>query len=385
MAIIKHKEFQGWLFDFFICIPLYGCQYFSNIPILKDYIVLIRVLILSYLLLLYVFNKFQSKIVVAILIMFCCVLINTYRNGNDIGPVVARYYALISTILLVACRKNNFYRLVLSIFYSSELLVYINYISMILYPDGLYSADHWFIGQKQDFVLVFYIALITALLLWEKNYERKRIVFLGVICCLSLWKILTLGLTICMFLVVFLYVYSKRSGRSIKPLRLFKIYILLESFIIMVVIFLNRFTNLFLVLGRIQASDNLSKADTFMERITMWDAAIDKIIMNPWGIGSLTKDNFGYDFVFEVIHVHNMMIDLALTGGVICLFSFLYINYYVYNALSHIKSIERDILAYSIFGANVLMLTECLYMPFIFCIYMIAMVYIYYHKRCAFH
>ena len=220
---------------------------------------------------------------------------------------------------------------------------------MFLYPDGLSGANRWFIGQKQDFVMVYFILMVSSLILWSKGWFHKPIIAIGVICAVSLLKILTLGLTFVLCIIVMLVLYSKKTMKYISAKKLFLIYLAMELIMVSVVFYLKNYLSVINILSSVSASDQLSKKDTFLERVSMWRAALDSIVKNPFGL--------------------------------LASLLFLYLNYYVYNLLNNIRTMERNILVYSLFGINVLMLTESLYFPFVFCIYMLSFAYVYNYRN----
>lgn len=372
----KDDTVRGWQLDFILCLPFYGCQYLSETPGIKDYVLIIRVVFFFIIAILFFRYKWGFPIITPLFLIASIVTLNTYFYGNDISISIARYYPLFAILMLTACRRNHFYRFLISLFFSSSLIAFVNLVTMILYPDGLSGEDRWLIGQKQDFVMVYFILMVSSLIIWSKGWYHKPIAAISLVCIVSLSKILTLGLTSILFLVVLLVLYSKKTIKYISAKLLFLLYLLMEFVMVSIVFYLKNYSSIINILDSVSASDQLSKKDTFLERVSMWTAALDSIVRNPFGIGVLTKENFGYQFVFPVVHVHNLIIDLSLTGGIVSSLLFLYLNYYVYRLLNNIRTMERNILVYSLFGANLLMLTEALYFPFVFCIYMLSFVYI---------
>ncbi|WP_455667721.1 O-antigen ligase family protein [Phocaeicola sp.] len=377
------SEYKGWLLDFILCIPFYNAQYFAELPATKFIFTYSRLLIALVLFFFYLKHKFAKDVILSMALMASCLIMNTYLNGDDVMLAFGRYYSIFGIVLLAALRRNNYKRFTLSVFYSSELFIYLNLITMLLYPNGLYSHDHWLIGQKQDFVTVFLVAILASLILWVNNRRRKRVICLATAICVSLSIILSLGLSISLFLLVAMVYFSAVKGKHFSSKFLFVTNIVLECFMIAMTLFLKQFVYIIDIFNSVKASDELSKGDTLMMRITMWNDAIDTVMKHPLGIGYLTESNFHHYINFNYHpHVHNMMLDLVFTGGVLSLVAFIYINYKVYKALADIKSIERDIFAYTIFAMNVLMLTECFYWPFAYGIYILALDYVYnYHKH----
>ena len=65
-----------------------------------------------------------------------------------------------------------------------------------------------------------------------------------------------------------------------------------------------------------------------MQRINMWYDALHNIYGNFWGLGALTEQRFDRLMPNSDYHphVHNLLIDMAHTGGVLCALLYLSIK-----------------------------------------------------------
>lgn len=367
--------------DSILCIPFLNIQYFSELSGIKELIIASRLVIMLVFLFQFLRHKYAKNIVYAFVAMAACMIYSTYQNGVEIAPAFSRYYAIFGIVLLAICRRNNYDRFMHSIYYASELFVYLNLLTMIIFRDGLYSERHWLIGQKQDFVTVFLVATMAGLYLWNHNEHRKRVICMFLAMFASLMIILTLGLTAVLVLLLAMCFFTKKFRVYIRAKKLFFFCCILEFSIVVASFFGGQFAQITALLGSIQASDELSKADTFMMRVAMWVDSVQTILKHPWGIGYLTEENFltYINFLYHP-HVHNMYIDLTLTSGLIAPCAFFYVNKYTFKRLDTVRSSERDLYTYVIFVMNILMLTECFYWPFAYAIYILALISVDYQR-----
>ena len=382
MKILQKNEYIYWFLDIILCFPFFGAQYFADNPITKEFFAYSRLLIAFFFFLFYLKNRIGIGIPISILLMAVCLSIETLENRDDIFLAVSRYYSIFGIVFLIAVRKNSFKRFLYSIFCSAEILVYLNLLLMFLYPNGFLKDRYWLIGQKQDFVTVFLIAVTVSLLLWYTYKLRIRVILLFCAMILSQILVLSLGLTIALAIYVGLVVFTQVSGKRLSCNFLFSTNLLLELFMVSIGLAAGKYRSFIMAFNNIKANDTMSKSDTFMERVTMWNDALATIPNHLFGVGYLTEHNyFKYiDYIYYP-HVHNMMIDICFTSGIISLIAFIYINKITYKALSGIETTQRDIFAYGIFSMNILMLTECFYWPFAFGLYMLAFVYVYNFKN----
>ena len=375
---IEKNEYKGWFFDFLLFFLFYGVQYFAELPATKELFAYSRIVITFILFFIYIKDKYYLFIPVSVTIMCLCLFINTYFNGDDLMLPITRFYSIFGLLFLIAIRKDRYKQVLVSIFFSSEILIYINYFIMMLYPSGFGHDGYWIIGQKQDFVSVFFIATIVSVLLWKYDKYHLRIIFMFLVMLLSLSKALSLGLAISLSFFFFLLFLIRKHRIKNNSLRIYSYVFIGELFLLVSAYFINQYTGLVDLFSNINANDTVSKGDTLYERLIMWNGALNEISHNIFGVGYLTPDNFLKYIDWQAYpHVHNMMLDLMFTGGIFSLSAFIYLNIKVLKELNNVYTFERDVFVSAIISMNVAMFSECFYWPFAFALYMLAMIYIY--------
>lgn len=382
------KSTKGWFWDACICFPFFSMQIIQQSPFFASLLIIIKGLLCLVIGSLVIIRREKiSSVTCTIIILSLTVCVATLFNGDSVYLGVQRYYPIVGIALLIELKKRNFLRLYVAIFHAAEFLIYINLIAMLLYPDGLYigeynNAPYWIIGQKQDFVSVFLIEILLIFILRKYKALLFSRIFVSVAMATSLSIILSLGLTVCLIIPLIMFCLNKITHIKFKSIFLFKFYLLLQLIVIYIAFVFEKLQVLILTLESISASNDnpeYTKANSFYERVMMWNDAAKLIVKNPLGNGCMTEERF--DKVMKMSnyhpHIHNTFWDITLTGGIFAIIAFIILNVIVSKSLDKVSGKERDIFVYVLFASTILMLTECLYWPFVFAIYIFA----YYHSN----
>ena len=198
----------------------------------------------------------------------------------------------------------------------------INFFTIIIFPDGLYSDDlsknNWFLLYDNMHIFIYIPGLLVSGI--ASNYKRKKINFIYII----------------MFLMVTYSVYFCFSATSVVGYSLYLIYIIFRKLIDRVkimnaityfIIFLCIF--FFIVVFRFQnvfeplIVDYLNKDLTFTGRTFIWDKVTQYIEEKPLLGYGIEEGN-----IFEMktggfAHAHNTIYDILYKGGIISLILFM--------------------------------------------------------------
>ena len=368
----------SWLVDFCICLIFFSPQYISKIPVLDTFVYYMKIcLILLFIFRLVKETQFSNVLVITTAI-FLLVFIGTLYYNDSYMLAIGRYVSIIGILMFIELRKEKLWRLMSSIFSAGELLVYGNLVTMFIAPNGLYvgsnGALYWIIGQKQDFGTVYVVLLMISLLFFAEGMMKWRSIALWVAMIISLIISFPLGL-ILYFLVTILGLGVIRIHRlHIKSMFLLSINLFAEIFVVILTLIYNQLTGLHVFLSTIQAG-SITKADTILSRVRMWMDAINLIIKFPIiGYGYITNERYFAITQYSTYHphFHNMLLDIAVSGGILGLVLFVFMNYIVFSRLDKSSTASRNIILVSVFAMNVLMLTECLYWPYAFFVYGLA-------------
>lgn len=251
--------------------------------------------------------------------------------------------------------KHKEYKLIKSLTNALWMLIIIDFISVVLYPGGLYSFGiyGWFLGGKNNhFTYIFLASLLTMIDWYIASVKQKKKLFIKIliletisILIVILVKSSTSTITICILLSFFLL---------FKILREYKIfnmhtYMLIHSAIWVCIVLYNRIL-----------SDTLSKFlwiltgkdATFTGRVPIWRAILILIKEKPlmgYGLRSVSE-NIRMTGVSYYLNAHNQVLELLYTGGVILLAVFIIILVLCFIRNNKKKTTSNVLASWSIFA-----------------------------------
>lgn len=375
MKIIIKKDFL-LVIDVLIFFLLFSPQFLKTFPLydtISSYLKMALMFLFIFWLL--IKNKITKPLIAMVLICLTVVFSTILENDNYM-LAFGQYYTMIGTAFFVELQLKQMRRCLAAVLHASFILVSINFICMLLYPKGIYvgsnQAAYWFIGQKQDFGSVFVIAFVVGLLLWK--YNKKEIVMMFAMMLYSLLNSFPLGLILTLFIIIIMLFITKVTKIVFQPKFLFVINIVSECFVVFLTFIYSKLKGLQSFLATIQFLGGMNKADTILSRILMWRDSIDIVKAYPIiGAGYISKNRYYHLAHFSTFHpvMHNMMINIAVTGGFVSLSLYVYLTYLAFKRCGDADTREKRILSYSLFAFNVLCLTEAPYWPFTFALFIL--------------
>ena len=90
-------------------------------------------------------------------LIFVSVLLSTVINNGQYSLVFAHYIPTLGLMSWIYLYKKDILRIIKCIFFITRILIFINLITILLFPDGIWMRDLsvpvWLLGQKQDFIM----------------------------------------------------------------------------------------------------------------------------------------------------------------------------------------------------------------------------------------
>lgn len=360
----------------FLCI-CFEFPYFDTFSLFNKLMDIAKIILVLFLFILFIKNekKFPRDII-CLTLYAAVIIISTFFNdyGNIKGAFALSIKILAISLLSKMCMERNpkkFINVAVSIL---ELMVLINFITIIFFPNGLYSTLY----QKQNFFL---------------GYDNRHIVFiLPMLCLKSIYDYTFFGKLSKMFwfdtFISILTVYIRFSVTSVIGLLIFITYIIFLPILknIKFINFkntymLNIFAFLGLVILRVQEKFAyiikilLKKDLTFTGRTLIWDNTIKYIKRRPFfGYGVESYDIRGLkNNNLAAIFAHNQILEIIYQGGLILYVLYSYLMLIIYKKFKEYKD-NNVIKIFSIYflALFIMMLTEVYNNPTIFMMYMIA-------------
>lgn len=321
---------------FFACVEIPSITRFHG----QNYLFLARVFILLFLLvkLLLLFKKSATIIYnnsfFLITIWFLYLILITFINYNDLFyalriitiPYVMSFYAFIYKKKIVKILHNWCFWL--------AVLVFIDFISIILFPNGMYNDGlyslNWFLGYKTArFQIELPLCTISAYL---SKIEKGKIKFSSFLYLfISMYCTLVAKTTsafACLFILLIYFVflnYSERIDCGKKILKKVFDYKIIILIYILAVLSLYYINDLHIVQNFIQFV--FHKDASLTTRTTIWQFMIEKIQEKPFfGFGILNQDAYisitNSPFANSA---HSLFLGLLIEGGFVGTFLYFYI------------------------------------------------------------
>lgn len=301
---------------FCLLFPHFEPGYFNDTRGIIDLLYNIcRVVSAFIILILYLKKRKVSYLFMSFAILWLYFLLNTIiKNGFSIGEVVRVSSYLVVAMLIEYYIKKQAKVLICAMLFLYEFLIIVNFITILLFPEGMYSTElqweNYFLGFRNLFILYF-IPCMTFEIIWAKFIGKwRRAIIIFTVCLIS--AILSASAT-CLLITSF-YIILFITG--IYNYKIFNILSVMFSYItafFAVVVFRiqNLLEPLFSALGR-----NV----TMTGRTLIWDYTIQKIIQNP--LTGYGKQSAEYRIaqipnVYAASHAHNFLLEHLYCGGFI--------------------------------------------------------------------
>ncbi len=236
--------------------------------------------------------------------------------------------------------RYNYKRTVVRLSYLLTVLVVINFLTILLFPHGMWEDDNWqnyFLGYDNGHIVVFMPALFFSL--WHTYYTRKHAlliiawssVYFSAIICRSGTTVA--GLAALMFLLVLIHFPAVRKF-------LFN-WKTVTAIIIGIFVFI-------IVLRRQEVFQDLmmkylGKDGTFTGRIYLWDRAFEIIRENRWlGVGDAAGTNVELFTLNtqKLAYAHNEILDILVRSGIIGLLLYIACIARSFRAIRHKKDLR---------------------------------------------
>lgn len=332
---ISKKYLLNFLALFILLEPTYiGVQ----LKVLHTLFYYAKLLVALILLILYLYdlikndvNIVDNRYIFLYILFYLFITVITFFNAGDVTDFIGNFMLLISLLFLHFLNRNKIWCLLKAFLLLFEVLIYVNLILMIIYPNGLYSnniGEYWLLGLDNSFINTMLPALCLACMFIYKDKFKLRYAILVTVIVLTFlirWAITPL-LGIVVFIISLFFVVKRKGCRLqiVNPT---------ISFII-----LSLGTILFVILGKQYwfsgfIENVLHKDITFTDRIYIWDRALKCINENLFfGFGHL--DSLQYETLLRGSHPHNMVLFILMQAGLVgALFSVLIL----FMALKEIK------------------------------------------------
>lgn len=295
---------------------------------------------------------------------------------NEAVTVIANYtIMMLALAMLIECASNK--KMLLSgLLFCFEIIIYINFITVLIFPKGMYTTgtpltgvavQNWFMGFKNVHI-VYYLPAILIALSYSELYgckKRRNLIILVSVFCTLVCKSSTsiIGISILLLLLLLNHMFPKKKIFEFKNL----MFIACGLFLLIIIFRLqNLFSYIFV--------DLLGKDLTLSKRTILWDItmkAISNKMLLGYGWQDIDKRHFMYNSK-TIISAHNQILEYMYIGGLILIAIYIYI---IYNINKETKKNQNkkiaEYISSSFFTLQIIYLTEVFINPLIYLIILI--------------
>lgn len=346
-------------FAFTMIVFLSSC-YIDKIP--KNYIIdylafgLSTLIILLYIINLK-FNKSSIALLMFLAFLFITTLISKTASLSIFFKSFIKFFAI--AFYLDWTIKYNPKSVIKGVYYSLYIVVFINFITILLYPDGMYAASYklnWFLGYDNTHIFWYIPALVLALINLKINNKKISID------CLVLFLAVSYSVYYCFsansvvaYTLFIILIFTMKYTNKIEWMNA-KIYFLIFLFLFFFFVIF-RVQNIFswLIVGI------LDKDLTFTGRTIVWDNAIQLIKKNlllGYGVEDplIISSKLGNA---HFVHAHNTILDVLYKGGIV---SFIPFFIYMYMSILSLYKNRNNkiakIISFGVFALLIMMIFE---------------------------
>lgn len=317
------KKLNFSIILFIILLPFFKTDYIVYAyPKLNNIINIFKIISIMLILIIILKSRYVSKKMILLLAFMLSIILPTIIYSGDM--ITATDYCI--SIFCLACLMD-FYkkdeRFLSTLLLCFEIVIYINLITMIVKPNGLYSTgtiytgiatQNWFLGFKNTMIMTLLPAYVVSGLYKNITNRKKRYYCLNIAIFISS-VLSTSSTTIVGMFVLYFFECLKLPEKYYKFLNIANY---MKTFLILFVsIVILRMQYLFSFL----LVDILHKDLTFTNRTNLWDITINQILKNPvFGHGWANDSTRHLMYNSQtVITAHNQVLEYLYLGGFLCL------------------------------------------------------------------
>jgi len=356
------------LVDILILFPHFKTAYMNQEPLLDNMFNLLR-LISGMVILVMMLKRNKINQLTALFIAFQYILLmSTIWNRGDLKSLIFDSCSIITlSVYIDYMLKQNTKKIINALLFCFELQIYLNLITVILFPDGLYSDwtnNNWFLGTDNQHVYTMIFGICIALIQAKLSNRFARVICLSAASLFSIfwvWSATAVAGILLYFTLFLAIVVLRVNFFNYLNLSMFNL-----VFFFSIIVF--KVQNLF----QFFIEDFLGKSLTFTGRTYIWERAI-YWIKKSWLIG------YGYEraslhqlkTIFP--YCHNILLEQMYQGGIILILCLLLIQLCFGRLLMiYVTNYYAKVITISVFILYFMMLFETLSMVRVFPLFLLA-------------
>ncbi|GEB93260.1 O-antigen ligase family protein [Streptococcus thermophilus] len=307
---------------FIILIPFFKTDFLARFSHISQFFNLTKFASIIFIFLTIYKNKYISKKMQVLILFSLTIIVPTFIYSGD-NSAVFNYFLSFWCLSYLVDTLNKNRKFLGTLLFIFEMYIYINFATMLIYPNGMYSTgtlltgiayQNWFLGFKNILICYFLPAYIVSYLYMNITGKKLRTIILSIIIFISTFiagsATTLIGLSILLIFSIFSFLQ-----------RQYKIFNFKNYIIVTIVMFFG------IVIFRLQdlfgflIVDILNKDLTFTGRTKLWNITINAIKQKPF-IGHGWQNTNIRHFMYgssTIITAHNQILEYLYLGGIVSL------------------------------------------------------------------
>jgi len=304
----------------FIMIGFFESPFLARFPVLDAIYSLLKISAIVFIVVNY--KKIRiDKILVLVILYEMAQWYSTFRKGSSINETtITLFTTTVFALMINIMIRRDANKLVTILYTILELLIYLNVISVLFYPNGLYTArasiditraakKYYFLGHQNAPGIYIVEAIVLGEIKLRYSKERKdkiRLLSLYFVSFYYLIRVWSVASFVGVGILVFLIWIDRAFG---KGLHLKLQWVLIGNLVLFVFLVVMQDIDLFSSF----ITNVLQRKTTLSGRTIVWTKAIRAFCDNPiWGNGTgVGRMYFGYETA------HNRLLNTLFTGGIV--------------------------------------------------------------------
>ncbi len=316
---ISKKNTQLWLLLVLLTLPHMKPAYLARIPTVDMVFDILRGVSFLVIVLWYMIRRKSASLVIALVAVWRIFLASsTLVHGGDVYTCIVESFSIICVVLLYdAAYMSDKSTFISTQLFCFELVIYINLLTEVFFPAGLYTAvttivhnENWFIGYYNNHSQFFIPALLFAWLYREKTGKTMRTILLTMAIYISAVLVWSGGVLLSLAGMTLIFLQRKKQTRLLNYYTYWLLHIVF--FVSVYVLHVQDWFHWLLV-------DILGKMGSLTFRITLWERVLKLIAESPI-LGHGSQNVFVRTAEVHLahgVHAHNMLLEQLYLGGVI--------------------------------------------------------------------
>lgn len=292
---------------------------------------------------------------ILLMLIYATIFYSAYKHGELTSVLSNNFCGMVMCVAFEYWLKNQFCKTINFLYYTLFIMIGVNFILLLFFPNGLYVSTYnftnvtlanrltynlnWLFGYKNN-QFGYTLPFLALTCIYGYVNKKKVNVFAFLICILSeamaKATMATVLITICT-VTVFFIINGKNSLNTIAK-KIYDVRTIIFSTIIVFfsIVLFNSNNYIANIIGHI--SIFLGKNSNFNNRSAIWEVAINFIKQSPLiGYGNINSEVFiEQSRVLGGTHAHNYILHLLILGGAVCLIE------HIFLYLITIKEIEKN-------------------------------------------